>query len=134
VTADDEALPPTAVRAAFALFIGEVVLSLLNAVIQLSAHIGGAPVLVGSLLEAVLFVGLGSQMRAGKLWARMALMSFGWVFIAVGVLAVLELKHAFGYPVGGLVLFALICVAGKLILIVGGVFLMYRSETRGYFR
>jgi hypothetical protein len=122
------------VRAAFALFIGEVVLSLLNAVIQLSAHISGAPVLVGSLIEAVLFIGLGCQMWAGKLWARVALMSFGWVFIAVGVLAVLALNHALDYPVGGLVLFALICVAGKLILIVGGVFLMYRPQNRDYFR
>jgi hypothetical protein len=109
-------------------------LSLLNAVLQLSTQLSGATVLVGALIEAALFLGLGVPMRAGRLWARMALMSVAWVFIAIGVLAGFALNSAFGHEVDGLVAFALICVAGKLLLIIVGTVLMYRPENRGYFR
>lgn len=121
-------------RAAFALFVGEVVLSLLNAVLQVSTQLSGTTVVIGALIEAGLFLGLGVPMRAGRLWARMALMSVAWVFIAIGVLAGFALNSSFGQDVNGLVAFALICVAGKLILIIAGTVMMYRPENRGYFR
>jgi hypothetical protein len=134
VTVDEGVLPPTSVRLAFAVFLGDVVLSLLNAVIQVSVHLSGATVLVGAVIEAVLFIGLGVRMRAGRLWARVTLMSVSFVFVAVGVLAVIGLDSAFGHQVDGLVWFALICVAVKLVLIVAGTVLMYRPGNALYFR
>ncbi|MCU1650958.1 MAG: hypothetical protein QOG57_3865 [Pseudonocardiales bacterium] len=126
-------LPPTAVRASFALFVGVVVLSLLNAVIQISFRISGATVLVGALIEAVLFLVLGSQMRVGRLWARVTLMSVAWVFVAVSLLALFGLKGEFGRNLDGLVLFTLGYVTAKLAMIVAATVLMYRPSTRGYF-
>jgi hypothetical protein len=127
-------LPPTPVRASFALFVGVVVLSLLNAVIQIAFRIGGFTVLVGALIETVLFVFLGSQMRVGKLWARVTLMSVAWVFVAVSLLAVFGLNGSFGRHMDGLVLFTLVYVTAKLAMIVAATVLMYRPSTRGYFR
>jgi hypothetical protein len=126
-------LPPTAVRASFALFVGVVVLSLLNAVIQISFRISGATVLVGALIEAALFLVLGSQMRVGRLWARVTLMSVAWVFVAVSLLALFGLKGEFGRNLDGLVLFTLGYVTAKLAMIVAATVLMYRPSTRGYF-
>ncbi|MDT7609096.1 MAG: hypothetical protein QOC83_3162 [Pseudonocardiales bacterium] len=126
-------LPPTAVRASFALFVGVVVLSLLNAVIQISFRISGATVLVGALIEAVLFLVLGSQMRVGRLWARVTLMSVAWVFVAVSLLALFGLNGSFGRNLDGLVLFTLGYVTAKLAMIVAATVLMYRPSTRGYF-
>jgi hypothetical protein len=126
-------LPPTAVRASFALFVGVVVLSLLNAVIQISLRISGATVLVGALIEAVLFLVLGSQMRVGRLWARVTLMSVAWVFVAVSLLALFGLNGSFGRNLDGLVLLTLVYVTAKLAMIVAATVLMYRPSTRGYF-
>jgi hypothetical protein len=126
-------VPPTAVRASFALFVGVVVLSLLNAVIQISLRVSGATVLVGALIETVLFVFLGSQMRTGRLWARVTLMSVAWVFVAVSLLAVFGLNGSFGRHMDGLVLFTLVYVTAKLAMIVAATVLMYRPSTRGYF-
>lgn len=133
-TGDDLLPPPGAVSASFALFVGESVLALLNAVIQVSAHFSGPAALVGAVIEASLLIGLGVRMRAGKLWARVALMSVAGLFVVIGVLSVIALRGAFGHQMDGLVVFALICVAVKLALIVGGVVMMYRPSTYGYFR
>jgi hypothetical protein len=132
-TGDDLLPPPSAVSASFALFVGESVLALLNAVIQVSAHFNGPVAVVGAAIEASLLIGLGIQMRAGKLWARVTLMSVAGLFVVIGVLSVIALRGAFGHRMDGLVLFALICVTVKLALIVAGVVMMYRPSTYGYF-
>jgi hypothetical protein len=126
-------LPPTAVRASFALFLGVVVLSLLNAVIQIAFKISGATVLVGALIETVLFLFLGTQMRGGRLWARVTLMSVAWVFVAVSLLAVFGLNESLGRHMDGLVLLTLVYVSAKLAMIIAATVAMYRPSTRGYF-
>jgi|SRR5882757_1801887 len=130
---DSGPLPPTPVRASFALFLGVVVLSLLNAVVQVAFRLSGAITVVGAVIEAVLFVLLGTQMRAGRLWARVTLMSVAWVFIAVSLLAMVGLNGAYGNHMDELVLFTLIYVSAKLAMIIAATALMYRPSTRGYF-
>jgi len=130
---DAGSLPPTPVRASFALFLGVVVLSLLNAVIQVAFRLSGATVVAGALIETVLFVLLGTQMRAGRLWARVTLMSVAWVFVAVSLLVVFGLNGAFGGHMDGLVLFTLMYVVAKLLMIIAATMCMYRPSTRGYF-
>jgi hypothetical protein len=124
--------PPVAVRAAFALFLVDAVLALVNATVQVTFHVSGFPVLIGAVIEAVLFVLLGVFMRHGRLWARTALMSFAGVFAALGVLTVIGVVTA-REPIGGLELFGLLCVAGKIVLIIAGAVMMYRPGARGYF-
>jgi hypothetical protein len=125
---------PHSVRVAFALFVGVVVLSLLNAVLQLVAHLGGTKPLYGALIEAALFLGLGSQMWAGKLWARITLLSVAGVFLVIGILSVIGLAGAFGHGLDGLVTFALICIGLKVLMIIAGSMMMYRPDTYGYFK
>lgn len=126
-------LPPAPVRASFALFFGVVVLSLLNAVIQVAFRPSGTPVLVGALIEAGLFVLLGAQMRAGKLWARVTLASVAWVFVVVSVLAVYGLNGEWGGNLRGLVVVTLIFLVAKLSMIISATVLMYRPGVREYF-
>jgi hypothetical protein len=124
--------PPVAVRAAFSLFLVDAILALVNAVVQMTFHVSGFPVLIGAVIEAVLFVLLGVFMRHGRLWARTALMSFAGVFAALGFLTVIGVLTA-REPIGGLEMFGLLCVAGKIVLIITGVVMLYRPSTRGYF-
>lgn len=125
---------PHSVRVSFALFVGVVLLSLLNAVIQLVAHLNGTKPLFGALIEAVLFLGLGSMMRIGRLWARITLLSVAGVFLVIGILSVIGLAAAFGHGLNGLVTFALICVGVKVLVIIAGSLMMYRPDTYGYFK
>lgn len=134
VPVDEGLVPPSAVRAAFALFVAEVAFSLLNVYIQISHQLSGYTALVGPAIEAVVFIVVGSRMRVGKLWARVAVMSLGWLFIAVGVLSVVGLAGAFGHRMDGLVWFAMGCVLVKIVLIISGIVMMYRPENLGYFR
>ncbi len=134
VKGDTAGSVPETVRYSFAVFVAAAVLSLLNAVYQLSNGLSGALVLVGAGIEASLFLVLGSQMRIGKLWARMALMAFAWVFVALGVLFVVGLFTGPTGPIGGQELVAAIGYLAKIVLIVIGTVLMYRSESYGYFR
>lgn len=126
-------LPPAPVRASFALFLGVVVLSLLNAVIQLAFRFSGTPVLVGALIETGLFVLLGTQMRAGRLWARVTLTSVAWVFVAVSLLALFGLNGEWGGNLRGLVVFSLVALLAKLCMISAATVLMYRPGVRDYF-
>ena len=105
--------PPVAVRAAFSLFLVDAILALVNATVQVTFHVSGF-------------------MRHGRLWARTALMSFAGVFAALGILTVIGVVTA-REPIGGLELFGLLCVAGKIVLIIAGAVMMYRPGTRGYF-
>jgi hypothetical protein len=133
VSTDVGPLPPASVRASFALFLGVVVLSLLNAVIQVAFRLSGTTVLIGALIETVLFLLLGTQMRAGKLWARVTLASVAWVFVAVSALAVFGLTGEWGGNLRGLVVFTLVAVVAKLTMIIAATALMYRPGVRGYF-
>jgi hypothetical protein len=124
--------PPVAVRAAFALFLVDAILALVNATVQVTFHVSRPLILVGALLEAVLFVLLGAYMRHGRTWARTALMSFAGVFAALGILIAIGTATT-PDPIRGVVLFGLLCVAGKIVLIVAGAVMMYRPGARGYF-
>lgn len=134
VTGDTTEPVPESVRYAFAVFVAAALLSLANAVYQLSNGLSPGLVLVGAGVEAALYLVLGSQMRIGKLWARMALMAFAWVFLALGLLFALGLLTAPGGPVGGQELLAAIGYFAKVLLIVIGTVLMYRPDSHGYFR
>jgi hypothetical protein len=134
VLTDTGPLPPVAVRASFALFLGVVVLSLFNAVVQVAFRISGATAGLGAVIEAVLFVFLGTQMRAGRLWARVTLMSVVWVFVVISLLAVLWLGGAFGVHLSGLAMLTLCYITAKLAMIVAATVLMYRPSARDYFR
>jgi hypothetical protein len=123
---------PAAVRAAFALYVADAALSLLNAVLQLIDHLGGPLVLVGAATESVLFVSLGSRMRQGRQWARGALLGLAGFFIALGVLAFLALHSAFGSQTNGLVGVALVCVGLKVILIATATAMMYRPANTAF--
>lgn len=124
---------PRSVRLAFLLFVGAVALSLLNALLQLVTHLGGTKPLYGALIEAALFLGLGSQMRVGKLWARVTLLSVAGVFLVIGILSVIGLAGALGKGLGGLELLAVVCVGVKVLVIIAGALMMYRADTYGYF-
>lgn len=126
-------LPPAPVRASFALFLGVVVLSLLNAVIQVAFRLSGTPVLVGALIETGLFVLLGTQMRAGRLWARMTLASVAWVFVVVSLIGLLGLNGQWGGNLRGLVVYTLVSLVAKLFMIIAATVLMYRPGVRDYF-
>jgi hypothetical protein len=130
---DSRVLPPAPVRVSFALFLTVVVLSLFNAVIQMTLRLSGATVLVGALIETVLFVSLATQMRTGRLWARVTLMGVAWVFVAVNLIAVVGLNSSLGKHMNGLVLFTLVYLTVNLVMIIAGTVLMYRPSTRGYF-
>jgi hypothetical protein len=134
VLTDIGPLPPVAVRASFALFLGVVVLSLLNAVLQVAFRTSAATVGVGAAIEAVLFVLLGAQMRAGRLWARVTLMSVAWVFVAVSLLAMFGLGGALAGHLTGLALLTVGYLAAKLAMIVAATVLMYEPSARDYFR
>jgi hypothetical protein len=131
---DAGGLPPVAVRASFALLLGVVVLSLLDAVVQVAFRLTGATAGVGAVIEALLFVPLGAQMRAGRLWARMSLLSVAWVSVAVTLLGMFGLGGAFGARLTGLELLTLGYLSGKLVMIIAATVLMYRPSTRDYFR
>ncbi|WP_028926148.1 hypothetical protein [Pseudonocardia acaciae] len=120
-------------RASFALFLGVVVLSLLNAVIQSAFRLSGTPVLVGALIESVLFLVLGAHMRAGRPWARVTLASVAWVFVVVSLVAVYGLNGEWGGNLRGLVMFTLVAIVAKLAMIVAATLLMYRPSVRAYF-
>jgi hypothetical protein len=122
-----------AVRASFALFIGAVMLSLLNAVVQVAFRLAGVGAGVGAVIEAVLFVLLGTQMRAGWLWARVTLLTAAWVFVGVTLLVVFGLGGAFVSHLTGLAVLTIGYVVAKLGMIVTAAALMYRPSTRGYF-
>lgn len=109
-------------------------LSLLNAVVQVAFQFSGSTVVLGAVIETSLFLLLGAQMRAGRLWARVGLMSVAWVSVAVSLVAVFGLNEAFGRRVDVVVLFTLVYVAAKLIMIISATVLMYRPSVRGYFR
>ena len=126
--------PPFAVRVAFGLFAAEVAFSLLIVYLQISHRLTGYTALVGVAIEVVVFLGIGSQMRAGKLWARVAVMSMGWLLIAVGLLGIVGLVGAFGHQTDSLVWFTIGGVVVKVALIVGGIVMMYRPANLGYFR
>jgi cobalamin biosynthesis protein CobD/CbiB len=133
VTFEGSTAPPAAVRAAFALFLADAALSLLNAILQLVYHLGGPVVLVGAVIEAVLFISLGSRMRQGKQWARGALLGLAGLFVALGVLVFLTLHSAFGSQTNGLVGVALVCVGLKAVLIATATAMMYRPDNTAYF-
>lgn len=124
---------PRALRVSFAFYLGDVGLAVLVAVVELVFHLSGWAVLIGAAIEAAVLLGFGSQMLAGKQWGRIGLMSFSWVFIAINALAIIGLNGAFGKGVDELALFALVCVAAKLLLIALGLVSMYRPSTRAYF-
>jgi len=124
---------PGALRVSFAFYLGDVALAVLVAVVELVFHLSGWTVLVGAAIEAAILLGFGSQMLVGKQWGRIGLMSFSWVFIAINALAIIGLNGAFGKGVDQLALFALACVAAKLLLIALGLVSMYRPSTRAYF-
>ncbi|GAA5155444.1 hypothetical protein GCM10023321_28830 [Pseudonocardia eucalypti] len=129
------AIPPAQVRASYALLFGVVVFSTLNAVIQVAYQISGVAVPVGAVIEAVLLLLLGKHMRDGKLWARMALLSVAWVFVAVSLLALFalyQLEDLRRLP--GVAAFTVVYVVGKLLLIIAATVLMYRPAVRSYFR
>jgi hypothetical protein len=124
---------PRALRASFAFYLGDVALAVLVAVVELVFHLSAWTVLVGAAIEAAVLLGFGSQMLTGKQWGRVGLMSFSWVFLAINALAIIGLNGAFGKGVDELALFALVCVAAKLLLIALGLVSMYRPSTRAYF-
>ena len=133
MTTDLVHLPPASVRASFALLLGVVVLSLLNAVIQLAFRISGTTVLIGALIETGLFLLLGTHMRAGRQWARVALVSVTWVFVIVSLLALYGLGGAFDQRLTGQVAFILVYLTVKLSMIVTASLLMYQRGAREYF-
>ena len=124
---------PAGVRTAFRYYALAAGVSLTNAVFQLTVHLNGVQVLVGSIIEAALLVGLGSHMRAGKQWARQALLGIAGAFIGLGVLALIALGAALGQQ-GGLVKLALMFVAAKIALTGLAVWHMYRPVNQAFFR
>lgn len=130
--AESGPLPPGPVRASFALFLGVVMLSALNAVVQVAFAPTGVAAAVGAVIETALFLVLAVPMHAGRLWARFALTSAAWVFIAVSLLALVGLG---GTPahLHGMVLFTVGYVSTKLVMILAATALMYRPNTRDYF-
>jgi hypothetical protein len=125
---------PKAVRVAFAVYLGEVVLAIAAAGIQVHSHVSGPMALIGAAIELLWFVGLGSQMRLGRARARTALMGVSWMFIAINVFGVFELNKAvIDRVANGWLLFALVCVALKVFLIGMGMMAMYRVTNQDYF-
>jgi hypothetical protein len=125
---------PKAVRVAFALYMGEVVLAIAAAGIQVFSKVTGPLALIGAAIELLWFVGLGSQMRLGKARARTALMGVSWMFIAINVFGLVALNKAvMSRGPNGWLLFAVVCVALKVIMIGLAVVAMYRSTNHDYF-
>ncbi len=126
--------PPAPVRAAFALYLTAAGLSLVNASLQMAFGFGGNPVLIGAIIEATLFVAFGVHMRAGRLWARLTMLSLSGVFFAFGVLALIVLVGAVGESRDPLAVLTLLFVSTKMALIGSAVWKMYRPANLGYFR
>jgi hypothetical protein len=124
---------PRAVRLAFLYYLGNVVLAVTAAVVNLVMHLSGPMVLIGPAIEAIVFLGIGSQMVLGKLWARVAVMSFTWMFVAIKALEIYGLNKAFGHNMDQVALFTFSCVGGELVLLILGMVSMYRSSTHDYF-
>jgi hypothetical protein len=119
---------------AFSLYVLAGVLAVLNAVTQIALGQTKLIALVGAGVQLALFVVLGSYMRAGRLWARMTLMSLAFVFGAYQVLLLLSLLPLLAENPGGLVRPTLGYVLAELALLVFATVQMYRPPTRGYFR
>lgn len=130
----ERATPPRSVRLAFFFYLAVVVLSATNALLQLASGLNGALPLVGTIIEAVLFIGLGWQMRAGKQWARGTLLGVSGLFLTIGILAATGLRGALNGDIDALIVAALACVAAKVLMIVAGAVTMYRPDTYQYFR
>ncbi len=126
--------PPALVRTAFALYLTAAGLSLANAALQVVFGLGGDTVLVGAIIEATLFVAFGVHMRAGRLWARLTMLSLSGVFFAFGVLALMVLLGAVGQSRDPLVVLTLLFVSTKMALIGSAAWKMYRPANQTYFR
>ncbi len=128
---------PAPVHTAFQLFVGAAALAVTNAVLQLTFKISPPLVLVGATIEAALLVGFGLRMRRGNLRARPTMLSLALVFSLYSLAGLVGLSMAMrqgANELGALDILLLLIWPAKILLLVGGGWLMYRPITQGYFR
>ena len=128
-----EALIPAAVRTSFRLYLAAIVVSVLNAAMQVHLHISPALILVNPVLELALLLGIGLRMRAGKPWARVGMSSIAALIIVLNVVFIIRVTSVFGqYPTLQVVLL-LGLSAGKVALLGAATWMMYRPQNQVYF-
>lgn len=133
-TSGENARRPDALRRAFRYYLAVVALSVANAVIQLIFDIAQSNLIIlGPVIEGAAYVGCGLALLAGKLWARVALLTFSGVFLAYNALFAIGLGIRLGETdADTLATVLLMLVAVKIVLILTGTRLMYRPENVRY--
>ncbi|MGE3660493.1 MAG: hypothetical protein AB7G09_04205, partial [Pseudonocardia sp.] len=146
-----QARPPKEVHQGFLAFLAAMAVGLLSSlvgivyaslIVSAVGGFGGVGIGVGlvglifSLVIYALVVFVLIQMRAGVKWARITITVLGAIALLFGVIGILTSLTGFGL-LGGFDVFTAISTLlsiAQVALIAGGIYLIHRPSTAGYFR
>ncbi len=114
---------PKEVETAFRLWIANVVLGIIGAVMSFALSALGVVI---ALIFAALYLLFAFKMRQGRNWARITLTVLGGIGVLMGVLGLL-------FSTGALGVLGLLLSIVQLVLIVAAIYFMFRPAANAYF-